>query len=344
MKKDYREDVTAIRGVGCICIIIYHFATAYSKYVNSIELKYFDFGWLTFAVPMFFVLSSMFLLKKAIEVNGPIKIIIYRMLRLMPAYILGVCFSSVLRIAIIKDTISLKMFVCNILMIEDVFGTGKIDGVYWTMEYEVFLLLIVSLASFVRIKGEKYLLGNPCSFCVCWLSLGTLSQTFLKIKGITSSTIQLILFASPYVPVFVCGILFYDLFIKKTKIYHMHIVCFIWASIYQLYFLPLATACIGIFATIIIYLTYMGYMRKIRIMQNRFFVWVGRVSFPLYLCHNQIGIAVCKKICSRNAIYDFFCLLSAGVFALIVAWMISIVEQYVINKVRTSSAYIKFFS
>lgn len=91
MNTEISKNIKAFRGIAALCIIIYHYACAYTEFFGgTTKFKYFDFGWLTYSVPLFFVLSAMFLYKKAVQYNSAKNLVLYRMIRLLPAYLGGV--------------------------------------------------------------------------------------------------------------------------------------------------------------------------------------------------------------------------------------------------------------
>lgn len=79
-------------------------------------------------------------------------------------YWIAVLFSSVV-ILLNQEELGVKQIVLNLTMVEKVFGVEHIDGAYWTMFYELMLLLIFAVASLLTVKKEK-LICRTFEFCV----------------------------------------------------------------------------------------------------------------------------------------------------------------------------------
>lgn len=227
MSKNQSLSLTYIRGLGAICIMIYHYFHWYSMYIKEIKFKYFDFGWFTYAVPMFFVMSAMFLFRKAIKIDNPVQLIFYRIVRLIPAYWLACVLSYVIRCCGMGETISIKDLLINLTMLEDLVGIEQLDGVYWTLDYELMLLFLLSIFSLIYKCRNYNLLEKTNCFCSIWLFGGTCGQVIVKSFGINKSSLNLLLFAGPYIPTFICGIYFCYIFLEKKQLYQYEVSKFV---------------------------------------------------------------------------------------------------------------------
>lgn len=296
MDQRIANNIYAVKGLCALLIVIYHYSVWYNDYIHEISFKYFNFAYLTFAVPLFFVFSAFFLYKKAIQLKNPVRLVLHRMTRLYPMYWIAVLFSSVV-ILLNQEALGAKQILLNLTMVEKVFGVNHIDGAYWTMFYELMLLLIFAVASLLTIRKEK-LICRTFELCVGWLSIGALSALFMKFAGISSSTVAVILFACRYTPVFVFGIVLSNRYLLENRtltnrqFYGLGIACILYeillaVDVYQSMY--------GIAAIVIAYLVISGAFVNSRMMSNKILIFLGKISYNIYLIHNQFGRIVISR-------------------------------------------------
>lgn len=296
MNEKVSKNITALRGIGAILIVIYHCLSYVDSYWFQLKFKCFDIGWLTMCVPFFFVLSSMFLYRKALRLLNPIKLLIHRLCRLLPAYWIAVAISYFVIMTLGDKNVDVLSFWMNFLLIEDVFGFKHIDGVYWTLLYEVMLLFVLLIASVVKI-GKEPLIKNPNLFCSIWLLVGMLMQIYLKIEKINLGGKDVVLLGGRYVPVFVFGILLSNRFLVHQKECYMHsLLNVVLAIVYQNICDPIYYVTMELVAVIVVYVVMCGWLVNIRILCNPILLFLGEISYCIYLCHNQLCNVVIKYL------------------------------------------------
>lgn len=342
MDREKSNNIQALRGIAVICIVTYHYACIYAQQIGGkIQYRYFDFGWLTYAVPMFFVLSAMFLYKKAREYNNPLKLIVYRLVRLFPAYWMGVCISFFVRRFLIQDGIGIMDFVVNLTMIEEMLGVSSIDGVYWTMYYELMLLFILTGVIIVGMLIKKPLIDQTDLICSVWLVLGILSQIFMKACGIKSSSIKLILFGSSYISVFVVGLIFCDVYLYGCIISLWKKINILIAFLYEVIFFPFATAGIAVFAVLILFAVMQEkYNANKKLLESKALLRLGSISYPLYLCHRWLGEFFARQVYGEGKYYIGVVVMGiAFLLSVALAMLVSKVEVRMLNHIKKSAWY-----
>ena len=286
MDRKIGNNIYVVRGVGAILIIIYHFSVYYQETFGKLHIE-FNFAYLTFPIPMFFLLSAFFLYPKAKEIKSFINLIIYRMQRLYPMYWIAVIFSSLIR-TMGNENISFVRILCNLTMIEDVFGVEQIDGAYWTMFYELMLLLILALCCVVKINKVK-LIERPVYLCYIWLILGTMGCFLMKILQIDSSSMSVLMLGSRYIPMFVIGILFYERYIKNNISTKPFVGLLIYCGLFQIFFNSWIQSIYSYVAVLICWIIISGKVKNNLLFNNKVLIYLGRISYNIYLTHNQFG-------------------------------------------------------
>jgi peptidoglycan/LPS O-acetylase OafA/YrhL len=101
------------------------------------------------AVVTFFLLSG-FLSDFYGNEERPIKYILKRFLRLYPGFIIGLILTSTFSFLFLKDAfVGWFDILLNFTMLPGLFGANPVDGVYWTLQYEIIfygiILIFISL-------------------------------------------------------------------------------------------------------------------------------------------------------------------------------------------------------
>lgn len=337
MNKEKSSQITVLRGIAVTCVVIYHYSCIFANYMY---MKI-DFGLLTFAVPMFFSLSAFFLYKKACELQSPMKLVIYRLVRLYPAYWGGCTLTYIIRRFVLKDKISLICYGLNLTMFENIVGVEALDGVYWTMVYEIVLLGIL----FCFLVLEKILKTKIDSNMLCsiWIGLGMGAQIFINASGCDSTAIRTVLFASSYIPSFIFGIILSDIYFNDKPVCKWTVVNAIASIIYEIAFRPTVTAFIALIGAFFVWSILFDRVNIIaRVPFNKMFLFLGSISYPLYLCHRYIG-ELFGKYSERFIAYKGMVLVvslgMAFVSSIGCGKIISFIERNMIIIVRHSRIY-----
>ena len=152
------------------------------------------------------------------------------------------------------------------------------------------LLLVFSIVSFIVAKKARFIV-RTISFCGMWLVLGAVSSAFMKLKGIDSSTVYVLLFGCRYVPVFVMGAIFCDRYNGKRIVKDRTLLIFyIISIIYELFLTQTIGYRIqGIISLLVSYIVTKSVLSNV--LKSNIFVFY-KINFNIYLTHNQFGRAL----------------------------------------------------
>lgn len=214
-----------------------------------------------------------------------------RALRLYPAYWVSCTLTFVVLLVFTPDfvVVSFGRYLANMSMLNGFIGVGYVDGVYWTLFFEVRFYLLVSLL--VAFNGMK----RVEMWLTFWL-IASLANYFMKL-----SLVEYILFtkASAF---FVAGSAFYLL---KRDGYKLRLVLLLGMSYvvaclhdadvihqksdhYGLDF-SVSTMCLIVLSFFLIF--WLVGRRKISPFP-RLLPVLGAMSYPLYLLHSYIGFVL----------------------------------------------------
>lgn len=282
--------------------IKFPFLATYSKY-----------GYL--GVDLFFVISGFVILMTAIDRSAR-EFVISRIVRLYPAYL--VCCTITFIVTSIWGTpvlqVSLKRYLANMTMLHGFFPIGHVDGVYWTLFVEMkFYFLIFLLILFKQVTKIKFYLGG-------WLIVSILALRFF------SGPLEAV-FITKYSAYFIAGALFYLIYREGPDLFkitlllgtyplaltnaaqHMYIKSNWYHMSFNIYFVA------GIIG--LIYLVFLLIaLNKTGWLRAELYIYLGAMTYPLYLLHSRIGFTVLSTVNSQINKYLLLVLLLLGMMGL----------------------------
>lgn len=325
MKSNFKRitELDGLRGIAVIAVLLYHYLfhydVVYGHQIDSIEI--FRYGF--YGVHLFFLVSGFVIFWTVSRSQKPLDFVWSRFSRLYPPFwiALFLTFIAVSVFSLPNREVDISTFFLNFFMFHEYFGIGHVDGVYWTLTIELaFYFWIFLIFCSGQIKNIEKIL-------IIWI--------------ITSSSISIIgldeqidprftsFFILDYIELFAAGICFYKYKSKNHSIYTHITITLAILSIYLSYTIKIS---LGIcFLYLLFWFVTMG---KIRILGSKPLVYLGNLSYSLYLIHQNIGYIILNK----SYLYGYHPLigvLTAFMVSLLLAHLIMIyIEQPSLRKLR----------
>lgn len=319
-------ELDLMRFLAALAVLFYHFTFASNRMMGT---PYFGLEKITrygfLGVDVFFMISGYVVLMSSMY-KKPKYFVISRITRLYPAYWICCLFTFAflyfggIHVAGTPPT-TIKLLLLNLTMFQEFVGRANLNGVFWTLTYELGFYFIILFISALNLW--KYLL--PIIFL--WL-LYTLGVNLTVERG------SLPLFLIPkYSCCFIAGMLFYLLkidYVKSWKLIGLLLLCFainlsnnvlITAEMNQFYAtenlfnLYIVLGC----ATGFYLLFALSASNKIdfKILEKP--SNLGKLTYPLYLFH---GFGVGFFLLWGNDLNKYFILSIATLFSLFLAFLI----------------------
>lgn len=272
----------ALRGIAALGVVFFHFGGKGDAPFAFVAGKY--------GVELFFLISGYVILMSAERKPSSPSFALARFWRLYPtfwlaiAYTLGVLF-------ILGATMPSQPLIAipfNMLMFPKFFGVEYIDGVYWTLEYElIFYAYVVMLLAIGRLSWCAWIL-TLCSAVTTLAYFTNLRGIAFEFSPVASSIVNRILFLllDGKAHLFLLGILAY--MAKNQRFTGVHWIC-------------VAVALAGIHGderasyavmTVVCAMFAWAVWGSARITIPSPLLWLGAISFPLYLIHMRAGKAM----------------------------------------------------
>ena len=305
-------ELDSFRGIAAMSVLLYHYTTRYNEIFDTTSILNFSYGWL--GVPLFFILSGFVITLTISRCKSPFDFLYRRFMRLYPTY--WICLLITLSLVYASD---FKMFqlpfidvLMNFTMVGEILGFNYVDGSYWSLLPELLFYLLMAFLMLFK-KTNKVLLFNVPILIIC------LIHYFWQVPFIWR-----ILY---YLPLFMIGISFYNIYIsKKENYFHILIVCNLVLSIFLYHKLRGTIYPITLYAisfTSFVGLFYLFVYGKLKFLGNsKVLVFLGAISYPLYLIHENVGIIII------NYLDTYFEMRNLSIT---IAIIISIVLAYVVS-------------
>ena len=288
-----------IRGISALLIVLYHYTTQYEKSIGHIGRYPVMLPWGCGAVNVFFMLTAFLTIYSLSDSSNPIQFGLKRAKRLYPSYWSGIVLTSVImRLLLPEYARSLPVIVINLTMLQGFFGIENVDGVYWTLSYEIIFyfyiaaLLVLKLVSTRSIKrlSIAWILLSAVYFC---LETAGITGIFMRAYRLAFMPY----FAAPFVggmSLAVCA--------KDKKRDYIALGTGIVSIVFSFLVQELAYALLYCIAAVIVYAVIEmrlirsseRYMNCVSALESLLkpISFIASISYPLYLLHQFIGYAV----------------------------------------------------
>jgi peptidoglycan/LPS O-acetylase OafA/YrhL len=265
-----------LRGIAAFSVVLFHFFTNYNvHYTHDFNVpEAFSYGRL--GVNLFFIISGFVIFMTVSKLSTIKQFIISRFSRLYPVFWVAVTITFIWTIFLGPEdrAVNNTSYLLNLSMIHEYLSIPHVDKVYWTLTIELaFYFWISCLLITKQLKNINYYLIIVVFLSLFYEYLPTLLRQLFILKSI---------------PFFAAGICFYLSFNNKDSI--LTKLVFILVIVHILKYYTLIESGILLFA-----LTYIYFQNTIKRTQNRILVYLGSISYSLYLIHQNIGYSIIQK-------------------------------------------------
>ncbi len=275
--------VDGLRGIAAAAVVLFHFTTRFDELFVHTEPLALSFSYGHLGVQLFFVISGFVIFMTLERAKAPMDFVVSRFSRLFPTY-----WTAVIVTASLLALLALPGFqptssqvIANFSMVQELFLIDSIDGVYWSLEIEL-IFYVWMLALWVA--GG---LRAPVLLFATWLVVATGAQLAVRHAGlpIPHGISHVLLFK--WIPWFALGIAAYLMYRQPDRLARKHLVLAglaITAIAIAGGGLGLSALALACFVAVAL-----GSRGRIAILNWRPLVWLGAISYPLYLLHDKIG-------------------------------------------------------
>lgn len=325
-------EMDALRGLAAVAVVLFHYTTRYDELFGHASAMPFSLPYGFFGVDLFFMLSGFVILMTLQRTPSSLKFAWGRFSRLYPTYWAAalLTFVVVSIFGLPGQEVSPVHALVNVTMLQGLLRVPHIDGAYWSLQAELIfylnMLLLYRLGCFRRPEWTVIVwvgLGILLGLLLEPLSLAFPIAGLLLSKFITISSLK-------FIPLFAIGIVIFqsDKIGKQTP----------------LSLVAIATCCFAIFLTDGIFAALldaslagvlaMAIGGRLRFLSAGPFVWLGAISYSLYLVHQNIGYIIIRSAESVGVTPMIAVLIASTATLMIAAAMHYGVERPSMNYLR----------
>jgi peptidoglycan/LPS O-acetylase OafA/YrhL len=272
-------ELDALRGIAALAVVLYHYTVFIRAMFPTAPALPFSVDWGCYGVQLFFAISGFVILMTLERTRAPLDFVRARFFRLYPTYWLAMAITTLVVASIGPARLQLSgaEWLANLPMLHLLLGVPAVDGAYWSLNVELAfyaaMLLLWRVGALNRV--EALLFG--------WIALKWLWW------GLPGMPFRLgLVLLQDYIPWFAIGIAAYRVHAGERRWYEQTpLLAFAFGTV--LVIDPTDARWVFLVVTATMMALAAGRLRRIAI---RPLLWLGAISYPLYLTHAFIGYSL----------------------------------------------------
>jgi peptidoglycan/LPS O-acetylase OafA/YrhL len=280
-----------LRGFAAVAVMLHHHGQYYDELYPGRAPLSVNFFAGHFGVELFFIISG-FVILMTIERKATVwAFAVARAARLMPCFLAALALATVILIIAPMpplDTPTVQRFFANVTMAPLLFGQRVIDLPYWTLSYEmVFYISMAALLALGRLRSIEWI-------ALAWMAIGVLFTTLVDVEHHRRTSILLLAYYSNF---FVIGMCLYLFHVGRARLVTwLALVAAILTSARgggEQAFHASGALYLSLTASFAL-LVWLGTTAVGRWVAAPPLVFLGRISYPLYLVHVVLGFQMIR--------------------------------------------------
>lgn len=293
------KELDGLRAIAILGVIAVHYAArfpGYYSYAND-TISVFEYGYL--GVHLFFIISGFVIALTLENSSSATEFAVRRFSRLAPPMVICSLITFGFLVLVKNDFTDLRR--ANLVDFVPSWSftapgiwewldpkVKYVDGVYWSLFYEVRFYFWSALI-FFALGRERFAAKFVAFSAVTWAAC--------QLVGTVSSTAHIVfsaIFIPDYIALFCAGVLFHHLYELPKSVWPIPalVICLL-VAITAEPLLPVAATLGAFFAAFFLLVYRREWLSPLR---SKSLGWIGLVSYSLYLLHQNIGVGLINEI------------------------------------------------
>jgi peptidoglycan/LPS O-acetylase OafA/YrhL len=289
-------ELDGLRGLAALSVVLYHYTYMYNQYFENRDKPLLSFSRGNLGVELFFIISGFVILMTVSRTKTILDFVVSRVSRIYPVYWVAVIFTfAVLTISGIWPTgaTSKPALLFNFTMLQRFVSVKAVDGVYWSLQYELLfygLILGALVLGLIR-RVELLCVAMLASSLAYWVLLQADVFASLGSAGSLIKQAWLLAIILQDAEFFVSGMMLYRSREAGLSSSRLAIIAGAIGMSFLVDGWVMGVAHTGF--VILVGLAIFGYVPFLR---SRPMVFLGAISYPLYLVHQYAGYVLIDKL------------------------------------------------
>jgi peptidoglycan/LPS O-acetylase OafA/YrhL len=269
----------ALRGIGALCVLIFHYSTRFHELFPQAAHVPFSFPGGNYRVLLFFTISGFAIFFTLDRIATVADFVVNRFARLYPAYLVAMLLT--LSIEYLAHATRLLVgpiaILANFTMLQGFAFMPEVDGAYWTLTVEIaFYFCMIAIWKFAGIRRLEPILA-------LWLAVRWL---FWLWPDMPERIVMLLVLR--YTPFFVIGMLAYRIWSNQRSLKQQAP----YAVLALLSIMTMETWDIAVVGCVLL-ATFVALIHgHLHFLSLRPLIWLGGISYSFYLIHQHVGFVV----------------------------------------------------
>jgi peptidoglycan/LPS O-acetylase OafA/YrhL len=298
------RELDALRGIAASWVLLFHYTVRYGEIFGDPGAPFHAYRG-GFGVELFFAISGFVMLMTLSRMRSATQFVIARAARLYPTYWAGlaVTFAVMALWPLAGRTVTWPQAAFNLTMLQEFFHVPHVDSVYWSLEVE-----LVFYAWIVGVLAAGWL-PRTRALVTAWMLAGVAAYLACRHAGRPLPVILDRVLLLEHCGYFSIGVTaFLDFQAGRTSRWSalQYALAAIVAFLAQgPHGAVLALAIAGVF--------WLVSRRRAGWLDTRALVFLGAISYPLYLLHQNIGYAIIRGLRNQSVGYGWAMLAAIAV-------------------------------
>lgn len=290
------RELDGLRGLAAAGVVAFHVLTLSESMQLGLDPWSLRLGFGAYGVQLFFLISGFVILLTVRRSRNAMDFVVARLTRLYPAF--WVSLTITLAVSILGPlawmSYSAMQVLANYTMVPEVFGFKNVDGSYWTLFVELVFYAVMAVAAAVGVvRDERRLVSLAVAWSLASVAIAAALYPVREQDIIGMISTALII---QYAPLFATGMLM--LLVRERGVWDHRVFLTAASAVATAALVQSGAAALATAGMVVVFL-WVTTRRSVPMLRSRPVTFLGDISYPWYLLHQNISYVVLAMVSNR---------------------------------------------